>query len=305
MSPENDRHSPARAATPRPLLVHLTCAVVPLLALCWPAAAQHQLFYGDFRELGRIDSPPAVGELEATVSTMTTSPIASLARLPDGTILRVGDRLESVDPETLELTDIMDLAVFCRDVTADGEGNLWCIDQSTLYCLAAQSYEPALTVEHPGFVFRAIATLGARIYAVAHLADDYLAGPHLLEIEPSTGGASLLAPLPLPPSPIEGRFFEVFGMDFDANGDLWLGLPLYYPSIVLPPAPDGYVTRVLDPLGGAVVRPPQAVLGTNQPTPLVLGAPTITAVPAVGPAGLSVLAALLIACALTIIARRP
>ncbi|MEO1085038.1 MAG: hypothetical protein AAFY88_12410 [Acidobacteriota bacterium] len=279
--------------------------VAASLVAAAPASAQHTIFYADTSEIGRLDAPAGAGPLEPTARVAVPGVVSSLSRLPDGTLLAVGNAVRRLDPETLELTELAGLDDFCSDSTADADANVWCVRQSNLRRLDAGTYEVGLSVEQPGFRFLGIAALGPRLFAAVLLTDDTNAGPHLVEIDPSTGGASVLQPIPLPPSPDPPRTFFLSGMDFDARGDLWLGLPLAFPAVILPPPPDGYVARVLDPLAGAVAQDAQRIEGTSSPTPLVIGAPSVVAVPTVGTAGLAMLIGLLVLSALAMIGRRP
>ncbi|MEM1182470.1 MAG: hypothetical protein AAGM22_29250 [Acidobacteriota bacterium] len=279
---------------------------LPLCALlASSAAAQPTLFYADFRELGRVDSAPVVGPLTPSVSVDAVPGSGGLARLPDGTLLELRGAIRRVNPDTLEATEIAPLGFGCFDATADGDGNLWCVGNSTVQRYAADSYAFDFATDSPGLDFRGIATLGPRLFAIANLREDVAAGPHLVEIDPVDGGASVLHPIRLPPSPDGLRFFGVSGMDFDDNGDLWLGLPLFLPAVTLPPPPEGHVVRVLDPLAGAVVQAPQRLGDTLSPTPVVIGAPTVVAVPAVGISGLATLVGLLLLSALAMLSRSP
>ncbi|MEO1370726.1 MAG: hypothetical protein AAFX50_26380, partial [Acidobacteriota bacterium] len=188
----------------------------------------------------------------------------------------------------------------------DGDGNVWCVFHSNLYRLDAGTYDVGLHVVHPSLRFVGVAALGPRLFGAVRLLDDGPGDdPQLVEIDPATGSTSILHPIRLPPSPRAGWLFGISGIDFDDRGDLWLGLPLFSPVNVLPPPPEGYLTRVLDPLGGAVVQGAQRVEGTESPAPLVIGAPTVVAVPTVGAAGLAMLIGLLVLSALAMISRRP
>ncbi|MEM8996945.1 MAG: hypothetical protein AAGF23_19335, partial [Acidobacteriota bacterium] len=155
---------------PRAPLRPLIAAVAVLAA--GAASAQHTVFYADFDALGRLDSPATAGPLEPSASVPTANRVWSLARLPDGTLLEVGSSVRRLDPDTLALTEITPLDVFCLDSAADGDGDVWCVFHSNLHRLDAGTYDVGLSVEHPGLRFVGIAALGPRLFGAVRLLDN-------------------------------------------------------------------------------------------------------------------------------------
>lgn len=282
-----------------------------LALLCAPAAGQTVGYAHREGEVYRLDLDPGGGDIAWQVVSATDlgGITGALARGADGRLFGTSswwpddDRLYILEPSTgdVEFVGPVGGAVWV-DLTFDDQERLWMALGGELHQVDttdATTTPIALDSEY----LLAVGFHAGMLFGLA--GDGTPESFQLLEIDPDSGTSQLVAELP---GYVQTGCYNEWptGMDFDADGGLWVVVVEWQGTCIIPFPSIGY-QYYADPFNG--IHGPRRHLAGGAPGLMpglaVVGGPAVVDIPTLSPAGAAGMVVLVLIAGLTTLRRRP